>query len=656
MKVMNMKKILTITIILFSLSAVHAQRVRSLTYNHAIVQAYERGMVPHLKSTVDSIDYVDSFFEDFSTYHDEVFPKSNHFTDRYAFINSTYADSMISLGVATLDAYDQYGFPYYSIDSGLVNSDTLTSQPFSFKAALPDTLYFSFFFQAGGKGDLPEGIISEIQGVEGQDALMVDFYNPLDSAWRQVFYTIDNTDPHHFHKVELAVADSFLQNGFRFRFRNYTSLKQVITQGEDLGQYENDDMWHVDYIRLLNAPSDPNPEQLGDLTITEPLLSTLTEYTSVPWSHYSLAQSAGIERRQVPLTVHDFGGNSGAAITFQRIYETRDLNAASDEVLRKRTQEQLAMPPYNQITFLDDFTTGFYANPDEEMGKLELRAYLETETEQPRENDTVYRTEIYHDHYAYDDGTAEMGFGIDGEYQDLSRIALRFRAFRRNTDPDSLRAVLIYFGKSIDRVTEEAGYKIEVRKNTKNANGLDIPDDEALYESEAIYYPDYSVGLNEFTRIAIDPPLAISDTFFIIIHQLDGYLNIGYDINNDNLHNVYEYTNSRWTRPLNETPGTPMIRASFGTSSYLSEESLTEQAGDFLLFPNPVLDEVNFQFPADNGGNVRVQVYNVLGSLQFSTVTLSRQIPVSSLKPGVYIITVSPEDGSMPYSSKFVKQ
>ena len=309
-----LKTIHIITIILISLPLLKGQEIKRLGYNHAILNARAEGKVPHQKSTITPIQYTDSFFEDFSDYRGSVFPKNNHFTDPYAYINSTWADSMISLGVATLDAYDQNGYPWYSLDSGLVHSDTLSSQPFDFVGTPPDTLFFSFFYQAGGKGDLPEGIISEIPGENGEDALMVDFYNPSTEKWTQVFYTIDNTKPHQFNKVEIPLADSLRQDGFRFRFRNYTSLQSDVGNG-DPGMLENDDMWHIDYIRLMSEPSDADTHQLGDLTITRPLLPSLKEYTSVPWTHFSLAQST-IERRTVPLTVQDWGANNGNSLSF----------------------------------------------------------------------------------------------------------------------------------------------------------------------------------------------------------------------------------------------------------------------------------------------------------------------------------------------------
>ena len=150
----------------------------------------------------------------------------------------------------------------------------------------------------------------------------------------------------------------------------------------------------------------------------------------------------------------------------------------------------------------------------------------------------------YYDHYAYDDGTAEMGVSLDGEYESNKRIAMRYRAFRRSSNPDSLRAVLIYFAKSVDSVTLDYQFHLCIRKN--NTQGA--PSNEILYYSQDPITPDYSGGINEFTRIELTPPISVSDTFFVSLEQITGFLNIGYDVNNNHLNQLFQYTNSSWSQ------------------------------------------------------------------------------------------------------------
>ncbi len=645
-----LKTILTITIILINSYYLKSQVIRGMAYNHAVVKAISEGDKNYVKNQTDTLFFENEFFEDFSNYQHSVFPRNNNWADNFAYINSTYADSMISIGVATLDAYDETGYPYYSDTSKVIESDYLTSNAFKFLNPLTGTYYFSFFYQPGGKGDLPEGIISGVPGVEGKDSLLLDFYAPSVEKWINVFYTLDNTDTFHFNQVIIEVDDSLLQDGFRFRFRNYTSLPSY-PQGQDLGMFGNADQWHIDYIQLKQAASAQEMENLEDIMVVEPLLPSLTEYTSVPWHHFSLAQSAqGNERRTIPFSFRTYYPERAESInSIDRVYNTYNLNTG--EQLRSRIQHN-PEPPFDYRHYEDNLSTGFYFDENDTIGRLEIVAYIET-TEgesQRKDNDTLSRIETYYDHYAYDDGSAEFGFGISGEPQDNSRIALRFRSFRYSANPDSLKAVLIYFCKSVDAVTENAEYRISIRKN----NGTQ-PANEVLYTS-GIFSPDYNANLNEFTRIEIDPPLLVADTFFVVIEQLSGYLNIGYDINNNSLKNLYVYINQQWSNPYSLPKGSLMVRPSFGNYSLPTQLDENKELEAFSLYPNPAKDRLNFSIASDYQGLYLIRIFNLMGVLQFSEVTYETSVFLDKLNKGIYFIEITSLDTNDRYTAKFIKQ
>ena len=644
------KTILTITIILINSYYLKSQVIRGMAYNHAIVKAIEEGDKNYEKNGTGILIFEDEFFEDFSGNQHSVFPRSDYWADNDAYINSTYADSMISIGIATLDAYDSKGYPYYSDSIEVVESDHLTSLPFQFSHPVTGTYYFSFFYEPGGKGDVPEGIATDESGVEGKDSLLLDFYAPTVEKWINVFYTLDNTDTFHFKQVIIPVDDSLLIDGFRFRFRNYTSLPDY-QQGQDLGMFGNADQWHIDYIQLKQADNAEEMENLEDIMVVEPLLPSLTEYTAVPWRHFSLAQSAlGNERRTIPFSFRTYYPENTLDInSINRVYKT--FNLSTDEQLRSRVRHN-PEPPFEYRHYEDDLSTGFYYNENDTIGRLKIVAYIET-TEgesQRKDNDTLTRTETYYDQYAYDDGSAELGFGISGETQEHSRIALRFRSFRSTANPDTLKAVLVYFCKSINAVTENAGYQISIRKN----NGL-IPANEVLYTSD-VYTPDYNAGLNEFTRINIDPPLLIADTFFVVIEQLNGYLNMGYDINNNSRKNLYVYINQQWSNPYTIPKGSLMIRPSFGNYSLPTQLNENKEAEDFTVYPNPVVDRLNFSVSPGYQGLYNIRIFNLMGVLQFNEITHFTSVDINYLNKGIYFIEITAIDTDKRYTAKFIKQ
>ncbi len=634
-----LKKILTLTIILTRIIPSSGQIIKSLDYNHAVIKANEERKKIPLKSIGSDTIYFDSeFFEDFSSYHYEIFPRPNVWADQYAFINSTYADSMISLGVATLDAYDQKGFPYYSSLNKVAESDTLTSQIFVFNEIPEDTLFFSFFYQCGGKVSEPEIT----------DTLILDFYSSEDTAWIMAHYLLGGEQMHTFEQVIIPVADSLIADGFRFRFRNYTSLALENIPGLDLGKFSNADQWHIDYIQIKSVTNRLSLTYLDDMTVVEPLLPTFTEYSTVPYKHLTFAQSA-VERRTIPFSYRTIFPNMGTIVSLERYYFSYDLGTG--ELLRYLKYNE-NVEPFTYHYEEEYFTSGYTYKEEDTIGELELIAVINANSiDQNKINDTVKRREVYHDSYAYDDGTAELGLGISGEHQDLNRIAVRFRIFRRSNNPDTLKAVLIYFNKSIDDYTSESEYRISIRKNDGEK-----PASDTLYTSN-LYFPNYSTRLNEFTRIELDRPIVVSDTFFIVIEQLDSYLNIGYDINNDNLRNIFFYTGQSWENSYSLPKGSLMVRPSFGNYTLpLTKTKSVEIAETLKIFPNPASEVLYIKLPHNGSEIYSVKVYNIMGVILMHLITDNNTIDISSLEKGMYILQLSSFDGEEKYTTKFIKE
>jgi len=655
-----LKRAITIWIILLSFLEVPAQRITGLGYNHAILNALEeeKNQVPQKALTDTIIHFEEEFFEDFSTYHYTIFPRPDRWEDRYAFINSTYPDSMISLGVATLDALNEKGYPWYTEVNKVVPSDKLTSRSFEFEAAINNPVYFSFFYQPGGKGDRPEGIdTTGGSNGNGRDSLLLDFYEPDSAKWVNVFYTLDNRYPHKFTQVILRVDTAFLKKGFKFRFRNYTSAEINNVQGQDLGKIANNDHWHIDYIWMKVTGDSTELSRLNDITIVKPLLPTLTNYTAVPYHHFFPAQVIA-ERTTIPFSFNVTYPDrpSGDIIQTRRFY--RSYNLKNNERLRDINYNN-QLSPNTWYDFADNFTSGFEYLAGDSIGMFELEAYIAVESENQRlENDTVRRKEIYYDHYAYDDGSAEYSFGLSGESQELSRIAQRYRVFRQSDNPDSmLYAVLIYFVKSIDSSSADAEFKLSIRKNEGPYPAKDV-----IYSSGKItYYPDYNRGLNGFTRIDIDPPISIADTFFVVIEQLNGFVGIGYDINHNSSGNIFTYTLTgseySWTSNSSLRKGSLMIRPSFRTHDIVTPVKETHEIfSDIGLFPNPASTELYLKLPETTNSTYHIRVFNIMGLMVMDQHIQDNRINISSLERGVHILVLIDDQGLIQKSFKFIKE
>jgi hypothetical protein len=654
-----LKRTITISIILISFTHLSAQRITGLGYNHAIMNALEEEshkITP--KALTDTIIHFDTeFFEDFSTYHYEVFPRRNRWKDRYAFINSTYPDSMISLGVATLDALDQRGLPWYSEVNKVVPSDTLTSNDFEFDSEINQPVYFSFFYEPGGKGDIPEGIDTlNGQSGKGKDSLLLEFFNPGSAEWIYAFHTLDNRTPHNFTQVIVRVDTSFLKKGFKFRFRNYTSAELNNVQGQDLGKVTNNDHWHIDYIWMKVTADSTELSRLNDITVVKPLLPTLKSYTAVPYHHFFSAQVLS-ERTTIPFSFRTIYPGRSSSDIIQTIRFFRSYNLKNNEQPRDKELNN-DLSPNAWYDFADNFTSGFEYDQHDTIGLFELEAFIKVESENQRlENDTARRKETYYDHYAYDDGSAEYSFGLSGEKQDLSRIAQRFRVYQPSDKPDSLWAVLIYFTKSVDSSTINAEFRLSIRKNDGP-----IPAKDEIYSSGNITYnPDYSRGLNGFTRIDINPPILITDTFFVVIEQLNGYVGIGYDINYNSSGNIFTYTlsgaNYTWINNSSLRKGSLMIRPSFNSHDIItSAKQIETESVDMCLYPNPATTELKFASFGSHKLSSQIKVYNIMGVPIIDQQLSENRIDISALKKGMYILVLSDVEGLQQKIFKFIKE
>ncbi|UCH14741.1 MAG: T9SS type A sorting domain-containing protein [Bacteroidales bacterium] len=618
---------LVVLIAFFSIKG-YCQEVIGLTENKVIKNQLEK--YKSRKKSTESIDTLNiPFFDDFST--SNIFPDEELWEDRYAFINSSYPLEPLSIGVASLDAIDAEG-NVYATDNDITPSDTLTSRPIDlseFKGSgQPVTL--SFWYQAGGKGELPEE----------KDTLLLEFFSPEDTAWTGSVWKAETWPADTFIQVILSIDDSLFQNGFKFRFRNYTSISiNDVTQGK--GALSNADQWHLDYIQLDNRSVEEHPK-INDISFIEPLRSTLRNYESVPWSHIDNVITD--ERLDtIPVFIRNayerlFPPDDSTAVTRQ--YYVKDLNDNSYFIEPYPDNGITEQFLNNSVIDRGDRFKPYYQQTEADAGLFEIAAYFRN-TEHYKGNDTVKRIEKFLDYYAYDDGTAEYGFGISGESSRGALLAYRFKLYRT----DTLRAIDFYFNKTRNNFNATKSFKICIWDNYKGSPGeLIYPED---LELSPLSYPDSSKGLNEFTRYSFDSLLIVSDTIFVGWQQTtEEFLNVGYDINNANKKNILTNITGNWI-PFNNSPyieGSLMIRLICGTRQLTTSiNSFDRAGGEFIsLYPNPASEYINIQFPLSlNDSPVSVSIYDFFGKPVYISDEISPVINISGLKPGLYILRIA---------------
>ena len=85
-----------------------------------------------------------------------------------------------------------------------------------------------------------------------------------------------------------------------------------------------------------------------------------------------------------------------------------------------------------------------FNTPNNDSALFRITSWLITDDFDPKENDTLVYYQIFNNYFAFDDGSAENGYGINGLGAKNAMVAVRFKSFMN----DTLRAINICFNDS----------------------------------------------------------------------------------------------------------------------------------------------------------------------------------------------------------------
>ncbi len=559
------------------------------------------------------------FWDDFSD--SNMYPNSNLWQDQTAYINNTLAVNPPSIGVATMDAVNSQGNIYENADYNTeFIADSLTSQPINLNYPGNTTIFLSFFYQPQGIGDAPES----------EDSLFLEFYAPDDGQWNEV-WSVAGSDNKDFTFVILAVdEDKYLKNNFQFRFRNYASLGTSTYPS----LATNCDFWHIDYV-YLNKDRTINDTVFHDIAFNAPLHSLLTNYESVPWKHYKETSSQTL-KSDIDIAFKNNDNVSRLVDSLNFILE--DLNGSS----------------VNQYWFAGTFTPSPFQQSDitlsgqpfsfpentNNSSDFKLTARIVTDTYDSAQNNSVSYIQTFKNYYAYDDGSAEAGYGIYGNGTKYGQVALKYAPLKQ----DYLTGVSMYFTQAFQDASQKYFW---IYIWNVDENGL--PGD-TLKTIEGIR-PEYEDELNKFHFYEFEEPIQINEDFFIGWTQTtEDKLNIGFDYNSVNNDKVYYNISGEWI-PSSEQ-GSLMIRPVFGdTQSSVSEISPEE----LRIYPNPAGNFIHLDFNKNSEKTYSAEIFNLQGKRVFYRQHIEQNtLNIQNLQKGIYFIRIS-DNQSKTYSSKFIK-
>ena len=541
-----------------------------------------------------------------------------------------------TIGVATLDAIDATGNLYPAAGTSLFGADTLLSAPIRLDGLRPaDSLVLSFYYLPGGG----EGNLWERTGEtpDAQDSLVLEFYRQQDSAWVSVWSTggtsVDTLKARtgrRWQYVAVAIRDAaYMDSTFRFRFRNYASLEPTSKPGLK----GNCDMWHLDYVYLAQGRSTRGEPEFRDVAFVSPAPSLLKHYREMPACQYRPGEMAAALQMTIgnlyssPLathygyavvgergdTVHRYDGGYENAPPFlpAESYQT-EAGHASPAV-------GYSFPTMRQPTTYTIIHTVREGNAQDERPQ----------------NDPVRYTQRFANHYAYDDGTAENGYGLTST---ASRLYLAYR-FDLNEE-DTLTAIDLHFNRTHQGENEQVPFRLTVWRAEEGHPG------EVLYRDSERRYPEAG-GLDRFHRYVLDEGVVVSDTIFVGFEQENNYfINLGFDRSRNTADRIWYLTGTEWQQSI--LSGSLMLRPGFGASGAVGIEDVA--ASQIKVYPNPVSNYLHIDGLPEG---TTIEIYDRQGRRAYARQGVS-EVNTEALPGGLYLLRATTRDGRQAWTCKFI--
>ncbi len=558
--------------------------------------------------SVESTDtLVPPFTDDFSYPSDK--PSAALWQDAKVWVNDEMALFQNSLGVATFDGLNEYGFAYKENALGSDSlADVLTSAYLDLQGL--SNVYLSFQLQEGGRGELPSN----------NDSIVVEYWSPVTADWTQVWGQKGSGTSGPFSSVILPVQGAnYLQKGFRFRFAAY---------GARAGAY---DIWNVDYVQL---DKDRNP---SDTIITEPAIARAHPliigsgaYTSWPWW---VSNASSVANR--PSTLEFIYRRNGAVPSGGWSLNLGQFRWEENGVL---VQQTTAVPVITNTQHNQD-QTFTVSVPSAAMNSfsgpttVSSKVWFDGSAAGFRSNDTVRGTLTLDNYLALDDGSAERAYAVQNVVG--GRVAQKFKVGGLGGS-DTLKGMYFNFVDAGEAYTSTFRMAVWAPADSGDGPGNILYMSDSLYRPFTGYYRgdmmpyelDSSVSLNAYAEVWLGYICTSSNPMYLGLDQqrtlpsgMPRYYGDGFN----------------WYQSLE--PGVAMMRPYFRYSP--TDMAVEELAQDFKVYPNPSSGSLSIESPS---------AHYVLRTLTGATVAAGHvegydNLELHHLDAGLYILSLRTAQG-----------
>lgn len=474
-----------------------------------------------------------------------------------------------SIGVCFLDGVDLRGSPYER--DRLINGegDQLISKPIDLStitSAEENSVFLSFFWQPGGKGEMPDVT----------DQLELHLMDK-DGQWVKIWEVLGGNESlrQRFTQELIRITPAYFHEKFQFKFQYVGRLSGPF------------DSWILDYV-YLDKGRTSSDYFYEDRALTKVPNSPFGKYTAIP---FFMLQEQGND------FLSEIGGQfNNLSNRFRAMEFTIELRNRETGGLIKSINSNTPINPVPQAQERRNFTTRI-SEPidwtDEEPFDLETRLYLSTGDEfkvrqvvgrdtvfEPsidyRVNDTVKFMLPVRDFLAYDNGSADYSAGIN---QRSGMLAVRYEV-----EQDSyVSGVSINFTNYLQR-----GNAVELMV-------WDSLGRQAIYREEVLI-PDLE-DINDLAYFPIDTAIWVSGNFYVGFAQFtNDFVYVGLDKSTNTGEEVFFNVYGTWEQNTT-VAGSLMIRPHLSLTPPFTPEETTEE--EVRVYPNPVLNRLTVEGDVD---------------------------------------------------------
>ena len=481
--------------------------------------------------------------------------------------------------------------------------------------------------------------------VQGQIALPCDsvFTTVADTVWYNIWSTpgkrlevfLEENDGRYFKQVMIPIRDvKYFTDHFYFRFYNYASIVSSSlpsNRGEE-------DIWNIDFV-YLNCERSAIDTTYPKLAFSGKCPSFLNRYQAMPYRQYRVNPNSAVREN---LSI-DIANLDNVPHEIQYYYTVSQIGGGQHY---SRHLEPVSIAPYLESGYLGCPPTGespacpfvgelFALNMWYDSVSYEIKHYVYDSTCTPPLVDSMVYRQGFYNYYAYDDGTPEMGYGVEPAG---GRFAVKFEL----ADFDTLQGVQMLFNHTLNNANDKY-FDIVV---WKDENGK--PGDE-IYRLSG-QRPHWSDMPYQFHYYRFDRTVVLSGIFYIgIFQQNNGLINIGFDASIDNSQYNFYNVNGTWIQ--SESKGSLMIRPVVGSPYYIGVEELENMPNTVELYPNPASNTLNIKL-SENVEIVQTCIYDLMGRRMLQAV-FEPTISVADLAEGLYFICLTTAEGQI-ITQKFI--